>query len=273
MPATEAISIHRVSAADSLAEVGADWPDGLYTVFRTLAGGGKVVGLEQHLARLYQPSARLGIVPRLTPLALRRQLAQALSALSAGEEARVRLHLAADGRFFVAWQPFRPLPWSWYRHGVKVCTCSLHREEPSIKRSAFIRQRQAALTAVQAFGAYEGLMVHRGRILEGLTSNFFYVKNGVLCTAARGVLPGVTRASVLRLARAMGLPRCYRALRVQEVGAIEEAFLCSSSRALLPIVQIDEQPVGNMRPGKLTWRLLRAYCQQQEALAEPILPL
>ncbi len=266
---TPPLLVVRAGAEDSLDDLARDWPDGLYTTFRTLDGGRKVVGLSRHLARLYGPAEALGIRPRLRPTALRRRLAEALSALD-GEEARVRLHLSHEGRFYLAWQPFRPPPERLYRQGVTALTVRLARPEPQLKRSDFARQRAPLLAQVQAQGAYEGLIVRRRRIWEGLTSNFFYVAAGQLGTAARGVLPGVTRAALLQLAREMGLPRRYRALPLDELPHIEEAFLCSSSRGLLPIVRIDGRPVGQGRPGPLTRRLLAAYRAQQLRLAEPI---
>ncbi len=263
----------RAPAEADLNALARDWPPGLYTTFRTLDGGRKVVGLSRHLERLYGPAAELGIEPRLEATALRRRLAQTLAeGLDEGGEARLRLHLGGDGRFYLAWQPFTPPPVWVYRRGVTAITLNVPRPQPHYKRSDFARRRAPVLAQVRAVGAYEGLIRRRGRIWEGLTSNFFYVQGGALGTAARGVLPGVTRAAVLRLARECGLPRRYRALPLRELPALEEAFLCSSSRGLVPIVAIDGQPVGEGRPGPLTRWLAIAYRRQQARLAEPLAP-
>lgn len=244
-------------------------PDGFYTTFRTLGEKQKVVGLSKHLARLYEPAATAGIPVPLNEKNLRAHLAAWLAAYPA-EEARIRLHLTMSGDLYVLLTPFSPLPSRFYEAGVPVITVPFLREDPERKRSAFLRERASLLSRVRAAGAYEGLMVARGRIWEGLSSNFFYVQGEKLGTANHNVLRGVTRAAVLRLAREMDIPRRYRALPLAELPAITEAFLCSSSRGVVPIVQIDDKPVGAGRPGPLTRRLMAAYTASQERLAEPI---
>jgi branched-subunit amino acid aminotransferase/4-amino-4-deoxychorismate lyase len=51
----------------------------------------------------------------------------------------------------------------------------------------------------------------------------------------------------------------YRALRVGELAYIQEAFISSSSRGIVPVVQVDEVPIGSSHPGVLTVRLMQAY--------------
>lgn len=246
-------------------------PTGFYTTFRTLQGKRKVVGLGEHLARLYEPAHQFGIPTPWDARQLRARLAAWLADYPA-EEARVRLHLAKEGDLYVLLTPFTPLPSRLYEEGVPVITLPLLRKDPERKRSAFLRERARVLSQVRSAGAYEGLMTARGRIWEGLSSNFFYVQGEKLGTANRNVLRGVTRAVVLHLAREFHIPRRYRALPLDELDTIHEAFLCSSSRGLLPIVQIDGRPIGAGRPGALTRRLMTAYAAAQNRLAERIRP-
>ena len=104
---------------------------------------------------------------------------------------------------------------------------------------------------------FEVLITSRGHILEGMTSNFYAVQGGTLVTARRGVLLGVTRRTILRLARAGGITIEYRAPNINE--DFEEAFITSSSRGVVPVVMINGRPVGEGRPGSVTKQLMEAY--------------
>jgi branched-chain amino acid aminotransferase len=114
------------------------------------------------------------------------------------------------------------------------------------------------------------LLTNKARILEGMTSNFFYVKDGVLCTAGRGVLIGVTRQTVLSLAQMERIDTCIRALPLNEIPRIEEAFITSSSRGIVPVVQIDAQQVADAKVGGMTQKLMRLYEENILSLAEQI---
>lgn len=254
----------------SLDAVTQQLPAGLYTTFRTFEHGRKVLGLRGHLRRLYGPASRQGIRPAVEEKPLRRLMAELFSDLSG--EARVRLVLTFQGEMYLAVEPFSPLPAEVYLKGVHVITVTLHRRRPELKATGFIAASQQARLKVQESGAFEALMVSRGRILEGLTSNFFYVRQGRLGTARRGILPGVTRRIVLRLARARGIEVCNCPLAITDLSDISEAFLTSSSRGVVPIVQIDRSRVGEGCVGNLTRRLMDSYNEYVARHAEPIWP-
>jgi branched-subunit amino acid aminotransferase/4-amino-4-deoxychorismate lyase len=106
-----------------------------------------------------------------------------------------------------------------------------------------------------------------------MTSNFFYIvgRDGIppyLCTAQRDILPGVTRTMVIRAARGRGVEVRYRALRLDQLSAVKEAFITSSSRGIVPVIQIDEHVIGNGRVGEVTKMLMSAYEEYVIAHAE-----
>jgi hypothetical protein len=94
-------------------------------------------------------------------------------------------------------------------------------------------------------------------------------RNDILITAQDGILLGVTRHAVLRLARGQGMSIEYRAPKVNE--KFDEAFLTSSSRGVVPIVSIDNKPVGQGRVGKWTQMLSKAYQAYVEERSEKII--
>ncbi|MCY3640228.1 MAG: aminotransferase class IV [Gammaproteobacteria bacterium] len=100
------------------------------------------------------------------------------------------------------------------------------------------------------------LLDESGAVAEAPTANLFAIAGGALTTPGdERVLLGITRASLLELADAMGLPWEKRELSVAELLAADEVFICSTSRAVAPVAQIDETTIGGGQPGPLTVRL------------------
>lgn len=113
-------------------------------------------------------------------------------------------------------------------------------------------------------GALESFLVRDGLVTEGASSNVFLVKDGRVATPplSRYILAGVTRALVVDLCRANGLPMEERPVVVEELATADELWVCSSTKDLVPIVTLDGRPVGDGRPGPV-WKAVaqhyRAY--------------
>jgi len=256
----------------SLDAVTRQLPGGFYSTFRTFGEGRRVLGLKSHLARLYLPAADLSLHPSCNASQLRKAMNDLLETCRP-QEARVRIAMDSErGRVFLALQLLVRLPEDVYNHGVRVAIIyNKKRSTPTLKKTNFILESQTERTVLKREAAFEGLLTQRGRILEGLTSNFFYIRNGVLGTAGRGVLRGVTRAEITRVARkTLSLAVHYRALRIEEVADIQEAFISSSSRGIVPVVQIGAIPIGSGKVGQVTRNLMEAYHQNILLRAEEI---
>ena len=98
-----------------------------------------------------------------------------------------------------------------------------------------------------------------GNVTEGPGFNVFAVKDGVVSTAARGVLEGVSRRTVLELCEALAIPLSVGALAADALAAADEVFLSSTGGGVLPIAKVDGKPVGRAFPGPVTQRLYDAY--------------
>jgi branched-chain amino acid aminotransferase len=288
---TQSKNFPRPTQAKTLDEVTRELPQGFYTTFSTLSGGIKVLGLRAHLQRLYVPAAEIGLTPSVDESTLRIRVA-VLVKMNLPHESRVRLILTKDdGAVYVCIQPFQPLPDSVYQNGVHAVTSSVSRSDPRIKGTDFIVQSAAQRKLVRG-DVFEVLLTHDGKILEGMTSNFYAVKHDVvasrqvksgtgllrreersprnnmasLVTARSGILLGVTRRAVLRLARGEGMSIVYRSPKVGE--KFDEAFLTSSSRGVVPIVSIDQNPVGEGKVGMWSKALSKAYQAYLEKRSE-----
>ena len=110
-------------------------------------------------------------------------------------------------------------------------------------------------------GAYEGIFVRGDHILtEGTTTSVFIVRDGVLWTAPEGgILPGVTRRIVIELAHDNGIRVVEREITTTDLRLANEAFLTSSMIEVMPIVYVDEAPLGKGHPGPVTTKLQRLY--------------
>jgi branched-subunit amino acid aminotransferase/4-amino-4-deoxychorismate lyase len=118
-------------------------------------------------------------------------------------------------------------------------------------------------------GAAEGLYVTAaGEVTEATSANLFLVERGALVTPPRDarILPGVTRALVIALARRAGIAVREERVSVTRLRRAREVFLTASTIEVVPVVRVDRRTVGDGRPGALTRRLQAAYAARVAAL-------
>ncbi|MGH2537523.1 MAG: aminotransferase class IV [Candidatus Promineifilaceae bacterium] len=251
-------------------------PLGVYTALRSYRQN-HFLCLNEHLDRLERSMAWLGWSERLDRPLLRRALHEVSSRYPL-PEARLRIDVLAPagegapleaGRLLIGLAPFRPPPAEAYTQGVRAAIApGLRRARPLVKSAQFVAQRRPAQAADPA--VYEWLLLDDdGHILEGVTSNFYAVRDGALWTAGRGVLEGIARLIVLRVAEVAGVPVRLQPVPLAELDRFSEAALSSASRAILPIVQIGDKLVGAGRPGPVVRTLLTAYNQEVARLIRP----
>ena len=245
----------------SLDDVSCSLPQGVYSTFRTYGGAKKVVGLHDHLERLFAPPEKMGITPTVLANDLRTVLKKILK-LNGSQEVRIRVSLSlseAAGQVFVILEDLQEINEDVYRSGVQVVTSATERENPRIKSTTFIQQSAQERKKLLNKDVYEVLMVQDGKVLEGMTSNFYAVEKSKVITAKNGILLGVTRRVVLRLIRKAGYAVDYKPFRIAELDGIDEAFITSSSRGVVPVVKMDGVPVGQGVPGDLSRQLRKFY--------------
>lgn len=248
------------AAAASLSDAAALLPHGAYTTLRTYDGR-RLLRLPAHFRRLEESAALEGQPGRVDEAAAREALRAVLAACD-HPESRLRLTFAPP-RLFVSVERFAPPPASLYGQGVACAVLGVHRDNPHAKDTRFIATADAAYRALPP-GVHEGLMAAAdGVLLEGLSSNFFAVADGVLRTEEERVLHGVTRSLVLELAAGL-VPRGTGALRTDELAVASEAFVTSVSRGVLPVVRVDDAVLGDGRPGPITRELIRRLRELEE---------
>jgi D-alanine transaminase len=144
----------------------------------------------------------------------------------------------------------------------------LHPEGRWALRSAKTTQLLYAVLAKEVSrdaGVDDAWLVDNGMVTEGTSANAHIIDSrGVLVShpVDHGVLPGISRLSVLPLAQDMGLAIEERAFSVEELFAAREAFVTSATTVVMPVVEVDGRKIGDGRPGALTAELRKRYVER-----------
>ncbi len=133
---------------------------------------------------------------------------------------------------------------------------------PRVKASANYVNSRIAIADAHTKGFDTAILLNdRGKVSEGPAMNLFLVRNGVLITprVTDGILEGITRDTVIRLAGDASTPVQEREVDATELYVADELFFCGTAYEVTPIVEIDGYEVGGGKPGPVTERIRDAY--------------
>jgi len=145
-----------------------------------------------------------------------------------------------------------------FANGVKVITTHLQRIMPEAKTNNYVAAVRALKEAARHNAADALFVNEQGHVLEATRSNFFIFRSDTLVTPRQGILIGVTRNVVLNLARDRFAVE-ERPVLLDELAQADEAFITSSSKEILPVVQIDDLVIGDGKPGPRTIELEQRF--------------
>ena len=152
--------------------------------------------------------------------------------------------------------------------GLAVITVPDNRWERVDIKSISLLPNVLAKQAAREQGAKEAWFVDRdGQVTEGSSSNAWIVTKGgkvVTRPADNGILRGITRSVLIDVIKAQGLEFEERPFTVEEAQAAREAFLTSASQIVMPVVRIDDRPVGNGAPGSVATALRAEFHRHAE---------
>jgi D-alanine transaminase len=152
--------------------------------------------------------------------------------------------------------------------GVAVITVPDNRWQRVDIKSISLLPNVLAKQAARENGAKEAWFVDRaGHVTEGSSSNAWIVTRGgkvVTRPADNGILRGITRTVLIDVIRAQGLEFEERPFTVEEAYGAREAFLTSASQIVMPVVRIDDRPVGNGAPGSVATALRAEFHRHAE---------
>ncbi len=275
----------RSAATISVEDRGFVFGDGVYEVWRVV--NGRLFESERHLARLEFGLRELAIhLAEPLTLAAIEEIAERLlreSSLTTGEAtlylqitrgAAPRAHQFPTNTpptVYATVNRFSP-PEALREKGAAAITMQdirwLRCDLKTIQLLPNVFAKQAAVER----GAVDALMIRDGVITEGSHANVAGVLDGTVRTHPTNhlILPGITRAIVLDIARGLGIPVSEEPIAAADISLLEEAFLVGTTTDVMPIVRIDDLPVRNGKPGPVTTRLVkefRAYLDASCAVA------
>ena len=281
-PRTFAYVNGRVTPADkaviSVFDRGLVLGDGLFETVRAVDGRPQFFPL--HFKRLAKSAKRLRIRLPIDAAGLEKVIGE-LCRKGRLADATVRITLtrglylgglaidpSLPPTLIVTASPVTGLPSELYERGVKVIISDINKAaasglDSSIKSINYLANIFAKAQADRK-RAYEAILLGpRGEIAELTTSSFFCMIGGKVLTPPleTGILPGITRQVLLRILKREGIPYGEARIFPKHVRRMQEAFLCSSVRGLVPITRIDDAMIGDGRPGPLYRRLREAYAR------------
>ena len=254
--------------------------EGVYETIRTY--GGRPFLLDRHLRRLRTSASLIALPVPLSDDELAARIGETIAAASVhgpATEWYIRI-LLTRGVGELTYDPTAcPAPTAvvivkphvdpspeLFTNGVRVIISSVVRNHPDtvnplIKSNNLLN---CALAMQEGFrrGAYEVVMRnYKGDLAECALSNLFIVKNGGAITPplSDGLLAGITREFLWEVGAAAGIPVTEATLRDQDLYGADEAFMTGTTREILPIVVVDDRPIGDGHPGPVTQTLLNTF--------------
>ena len=240
-----------------------------YAVFDFLRTyNGHPFHLEDHLNRLRNSAALIGLVCPWSLEELSDIVGKTLvqndypesniRLLITGGDSEDSISPGQKPRLLVMVRPVMPHPDIWYQEGIKIITSRLNRYIHGAKSTDYIRAI-VTLKDAQAVGAIESLYVNKNdQVLEGTTSNLFVVRDNTVITPSDDILPGITRDVLIEILKP-DFPVELRPVTRQELLDTEEAFMTSSTKEVVPVVQVDEHNIADRLPGRVTMKVMELF--------------
>ncbi len=266
----------------SVFEHGLLYGDGIFEGIRSY--NGRIFDAPAHLRRFYDSARAILLELPYSPQEVAAALNQTLEAnglLTPEKDAYIRL-VATRGVGMLGMSPTRAgrpnvfvigTPLGIYRRevyeqGMRAIISSVVRNHPNslsprIKSLNYLNNILAKIESHQA-GVDEAIMLnHLGYIAEATADNVFVVREGQLQTppTSAGILAGITRAHVIRLARESGIEVIETNLERVDLYSADEAFLTGTAAEIVPLVELDRRRIGNGQVGPVTKQLMQAYTQ------------
>jgi len=277
----------RAEATVSVFDHGLLYGDGVFEGIRFY--NGRVFKCDEHLQRLHE-SAHSIMLPLPCPLA---EIKAALLETIRRNELRdgyVRL-VVTRGEGNLGLNPFtcaKPgliiiadrialYPPALYQQGMAIVTVATQRTgaeavPPRVKSLNYLNNILAKIEAINA-GCEEAVMLNRfGFVAECTGDNIFIVKHGELLTppVCMGALQGITRDTVLELARQHKYPVREATLTRHDLYCADECFLTGTAAEVIPVTKIDGRVIGSGAPGPVMHQLREGFLQLTQTTGTPI---
>lgn len=274
--------VPREKALISVFDHGFLYGDGIYETLRVY--NGQIFKIKDHLKRFFQSAKMTSFNLPMTEAEIENALYETLQANKL-KEAYIRIQitrgygeigldpaLCLKPTIVIIPKEFHGHPEEFYQKGVNVNVVNIRRNHPlalnpKIKATNFLNNILAKIESLKK-NAYEAIMLTiDDYVAEGTICNIFFVKLGVLITPPIeiGILEGVTRGLVIRLAKSKYLSVMQNRFMKDALYKADECFLTSTTMEIMPVTRVDGKRIGNGKPGEITKWLLKGFREKYVA--------
>lgn len=252
--------------------------DGVYEVIPAYAG--QLFRLDEHLQRL-QNSLSAVRIPNPYPDAQWQEVLNTLLAKNPAEDSSIYLQITrgvakrdhafpanATPTVFAMSNPLTTTDEKSFNQGIAAITLDdIRWQYCNIKAIALLPNILMRQTAIDA-GATEAILIRDDEVTEGAASNVFIVSHGVIKTPPKSarLLPGVTRDLVVELAHVEQLPMQEVNFSKDELLAADEIWISSSMKEIMPVLKLNDHPVGGGQPGPMARKLFGVFQEYKRML-------
>lgn len=232
--------------------------------------------MDNHLERLFLSARKIELTPTLNKEEILTRIMKTIKhsphenitlriILTRGTNSDLGLDpaLSTSNNLIIITKEISPNPDWWLKTGLSMIFYQKHSTQVgSLPKSGNYQENILAHKAALLKNAYDAIMInHEGYATEGTTSNIWIIKKGIILTPplADGVLEGLTRKTLFEMAKSEKITIIEKSLTPDEITEADECFISSTTRNLVPVTNIEGQPIGNGRPGKMTLDLLASY--------------
>jgi branched-chain amino acid aminotransferase len=268
--------VDEADAKISVFDHGLLYGDGVFEGIRVYSG--RVFLHDEHLTRLYESAHAIRLTIPMPRAELKKAVEETVAANKI-QDGYIRLvvtrgagSLGLDIRktshpqIIIIADKITLYPPETYTQGLNLITASTIRNHPQalsprIKSLNYLNNILARIEGTDA-GAVEALMLnHKGEVAECTGDNIFIIKQGTLKTPPpdAGILEGITRNAVMKLAREAGYPVVEQVMTRHDLYTADECFLTGTAAEIVPVVTLDGRSIGSGKPGPMTKDLIERF--------------
>jgi len=274
--------VKKSEAVISVYDSGFQHGDGVYEGIR--AYGRKVYRLDEHIKRLYESCYTLEIEIGITQNEMKSIVKELVKRnIEEGiNDIHMRLQVTRGFKAQTGMHPYLNVtkssivicvdekPPIFNKEGITLITTWIKRYnpqymDPKIHCCNQLNQIMAACDAIRQ-GADEAIMLDQnGFVAETNSTNLQLIKDGVLLLPTLdSQLPGITRETIVKIARDLGIEVCERNISVSEYYNADEVFICGTVGEVVPVTMIDGKKIGKIIPGPITETISEKYKKMTE---------
>lgn len=243
----------------------------IFDFFRV--NNGRALFVDDYLERFFRSAESLRLEVAYSKEHLKSKIDE-LIVLNGVEEAGIRMlltggyapdhfSLSAPSNLILMVEDFSPPPPESYQKGVSLISAEFQRLLPHIKSANYLYPIYA-IPNWKEKGAEEILYKFNGQVFEASRSNIFMVKDGVVHTNEEGILWGITRKKVIELAT-KHFPLEIQPITYDELLLADEVFITSTTKKVMPIVEVDGCKIANGLPGQISIQLMKLFNHLEES--------